>query len=572
MRAHGNWCGPGWTAGQYKDASELTEEDRQVPAIDDLDERCKTHDIYLHDYPEKADEINNWFVNEVKGMGIKGALFALAVSVAGPTPQSNLQDTNNMPKLRPNANYYKLQKQREEAFDREQERKQEELINEDLEQQYMSLEDINAVRPVKRGGNFETPDTSNPKRQNISPNDYNPETKFPWKSLSKNAVSLSNLQQDTNMEVDTQVASRSASATSSSEGGRNIHSGETPILYATPCYQLPETHTVILPVTFYGSGILNSYQALDFIFRTNDFKQPLTTKLSSVTPATNQIGAPFTAGLFNRKIPQWSALVGNAAAASSITQTTPQNNYLKGDAPNATRWPLNEFVFPNSLTQNQQPLPKMSQWYIDQYNYYTTLSCEYEMIIENTQQGYFGNGDILVCTVDDTYSLGTPEKTNNRTGINQKLGDVIYWKNVQKDIIKSCSNQHPGSRYHVIKGVKKPGDGRRMVENDGDQQRWTLTSTTLEGTNKMLEEKHMMFFPHPDNTVHNRNCNAFTSDPTPVATTLPAKTSFNFQMTLKYIVQFKDLKANLREPIHDNVDTFALTYNELAQCANSTVN
>ena len=86
MRGHGNWCGPGWTAGQYKDAADLTDEDRAVPAIDKLDAACKAHDIGLHDHPEQADEINKEFVSTVKGMGIKGALFALAVGLAGPKP------------------------------------------------------------------------------------------------------------------------------------------------------------------------------------------------------------------------------------------------------------------------------------------------------------------------------------------------------------------------------------------------------------------------------------------------------------------------------------------------------
>lgn len=42
---HGNYCGPGWSAGQYKDAKDLTQQDfDRVPAIDTLDEICKAHD------------------------------------------------------------------------------------------------------------------------------------------------------------------------------------------------------------------------------------------------------------------------------------------------------------------------------------------------------------------------------------------------------------------------------------------------------------------------------------------------------------------------------------------------
>lgn len=44
---HGNYCGPGWSAGQYKDAKDLKEEDFQVPAVDKLDEVCKRHDYAI---------------------------------------------------------------------------------------------------------------------------------------------------------------------------------------------------------------------------------------------------------------------------------------------------------------------------------------------------------------------------------------------------------------------------------------------------------------------------------------------------------------------------------------------
>jgi len=86
LAGHGNWCGPGWTAGQYKDANQLTEEDRDVPAIDALDKACKEHDIQLHDNPENAKEINNQFVQNTKGLGIKAAAFGLLVENFGPAP------------------------------------------------------------------------------------------------------------------------------------------------------------------------------------------------------------------------------------------------------------------------------------------------------------------------------------------------------------------------------------------------------------------------------------------------------------------------------------------------------
>ena len=46
-RFHGNYCGPGWTAGKYMDASDATEDDWNVPPVDDLDKVCKYHDHML---------------------------------------------------------------------------------------------------------------------------------------------------------------------------------------------------------------------------------------------------------------------------------------------------------------------------------------------------------------------------------------------------------------------------------------------------------------------------------------------------------------------------------------------
>ena len=45
VRIHGKWCGPGWTAGQSKDAAMMTSSDYLVKCTDKLDCACKVHDI-----------------------------------------------------------------------------------------------------------------------------------------------------------------------------------------------------------------------------------------------------------------------------------------------------------------------------------------------------------------------------------------------------------------------------------------------------------------------------------------------------------------------------------------------
>lgn len=86
VRYHGNWCGPGWTAGQYKDTSELTDADRSIPAIDSLDEACKDHDIEIHDAKNDTDikQANRKFYRHAAVTGLKGAAAAAMVAIAGP--------------------------------------------------------------------------------------------------------------------------------------------------------------------------------------------------------------------------------------------------------------------------------------------------------------------------------------------------------------------------------------------------------------------------------------------------------------------------------------------------------
>ena len=70
FRFHGNWCGPGWSAGQFKPAAYLTSEDWQVPAIDNVDLQCKNHDMDLAEAvsQEQVNKINEQFVDTMRAL------------------------------------------------------------------------------------------------------------------------------------------------------------------------------------------------------------------------------------------------------------------------------------------------------------------------------------------------------------------------------------------------------------------------------------------------------------------------------------------------------------------------
>ena len=82
----GNWCGGGWTAGQAKDASEMTPEDYHVPALSSQDQNCKEHDIALYEAstPEDVEMAHEeFYVNSAGTM--EGRVQSKLVSMFGPT-------------------------------------------------------------------------------------------------------------------------------------------------------------------------------------------------------------------------------------------------------------------------------------------------------------------------------------------------------------------------------------------------------------------------------------------------------------------------------------------------------
>ena len=98
--AHGNWCGPGWSARQWKDAKDLTEEDKLVPAVDELDQACKEHDIGI---AEGDPDAHNKFYEKATKAGYFGLTLAQFVKIGGPPLQNYLrggEEINNKMKKR----------------------------------------------------------------------------------------------------------------------------------------------------------------------------------------------------------------------------------------------------------------------------------------------------------------------------------------------------------------------------------------------------------------------------------------------------------------------------------------
>lgn len=84
----GDWCGPGWSDGEWQDSVVGF-----ATARSELDQACKDHDCAIARGDSK-DEANREFVQSAWSMGYSGMIAALAVNFAGPTDHIPFELTN----------------------------------------------------------------------------------------------------------------------------------------------------------------------------------------------------------------------------------------------------------------------------------------------------------------------------------------------------------------------------------------------------------------------------------------------------------------------------------------------
>jgi len=305
--AHGKWCGPGWSAGQWKDAKDLTEEDKLVPADDALDQACKNHDIAI---AEGDPEANEKFEEEAGSLGIKGAAFAALVSRFGPSPQSILQNKKKMPRQHPkeedyeawkSSNSIRLKKKQNKARETQREFTRDEnrvyavdANGESNEQKRKSEEDLDDTSDRSRTQDefpVENPDDAihatidEEMNQNMVTPQMVPRGRDPAITREDRPLrgarpqgSLTNLlnqvdtpMQDTTMESAPQ-AMRVAKSGANSDGNVATNRNVMP-MYNTPREMgfLTETRTAILPISIYFSiNKLDHKLPVKFRFMVND--------------------------------------------------------------------------------------------------------------------------------------------------------------------------------------------------------------------------------------------------------------------------------------------------------------
>jgi hypothetical protein len=260
----GNWCGPGWTAGQSKDAIDMTKDDFNVPALFPLDEVCKQHDIDLNqaDTPNEVQMANELFVIQARRHGIMGNFFAGLVDTFGPGEPSRKKRKHNQIDA-----HFALRRK---------------------------------AHSMKGGG----------------ARLYDDEHRRPIENEPREAPPAT-----TDDPMTGQVATRSSTAAATS---LMVPNQETAVMKVNPTYQLQDTHTTILPCYFNFSfaGVNHSTPTRLTINCTNIVKPFESYPALSTVPTTGTI----TNGVFAGQMPNgttWAATRLDALLVTSASGILP---------------------------------------------------------------------------------------------------------------------------------------------------------------------------------------------------------------------------------------------------------
>lgn len=310
------------------------------------------------------------------------------------------------------------------------------------------------------------------------------------------------------MEVDqegrpeaTQAARAGMTATN------NQVSKETPISnYPSLNYGLPETQTVVLPWVGWVTMVLKK-------------NRTVTSGVSNDKPAVLRINLN-RPGFYIPGDLKTTTLNGGPFADLGIYNVPGRSD----DASSLAGYPT------KLATDGTGQVPQWLPWYGKQYEYYTVISTEYEVVMVNTSDDY--GSAALIAKEFDSFS-NTVGSGGNTIPDNSSLVEAMNYKGMQWMHIGSGRNITSDGRMQIIKGVHRPGQVKRNIVNDGDVKTWTKTiaNTGLTEAPTLTEQLVIMGWQHPLMSFSNNNTQCI-----------------NIQVKIKQIVQFKDLRANLRYP------------------------
>lgn len=302
----------------------------------------------------------------------------------------------------------------------------------------------------------------------------------------------------------------------SSGGGPNAPSKETPISsYPNISYGLPETHTAVYPWTgWFSIATVDKNTAVQLPIALNTPVNMVNVTLG----ASAAVGAVPTKGFYRDPL---NPLGQNAGSSFPVILAA------HGAASVGER-------------------PQWWEYFRQLYEWYTVLGCEWKVVVHNPSRHYASQAvdasttpvaaavqypvvldtDIMVAEQMDTFSA-----TAGGTG--NQMPQTVY------EEVKAFKNikwtRCPAGKTTVITGHYKPGQAAHNIVNDGDVKTWTTTGTvgtvaaSSTGSPNLNEILTLNFYQDPLNN-----------------TTLAV--GANIEVSLKYIIQMKDLRLQARYP------------------------
>lgn len=292
--------------------------------------------------------------------------------------------------------------------------------------------------------------------------------------------------EDHEMDTGPDESKALVSARAADGGGGDGRKGsqETRISKQMPHFGLPETITAVMPNTTYFSIITPTTPTTMTKFQFR-LTSMLDPILTNLTPAT--AGAVYTAGVYD----------------------APMNTQTSGSFSNPLR------VFPSSATDRSQ----WRAYYHKMYQYYAVLGVEWEITMYNPQLNR--NCDIVWATTVDTYSA----QSNTNVHPDTTMREMEMWPDVRWGVVRSDNTGASEFSTRTIKGYYKPGMVKQNVENDEDIKTWTKVAAQPSLT------EVMNFYVGK----------SWLND-------VSVSTGLNCRITLRQIVQYKDLNVQFRWP------------------------
>lgn len=349
-----------------------------------------------------------------------------------------------------------------------------------------------------------------------------------------------------NGESTEQPATEAARAISGSSG--NPQSKETPISrYPSLTYGFQETHTTVLPYTcwFTAAGL------------TKGTAPQLKIRMNSIYDMIDM------------------------ATSNTADRPTAQGFYrdmYRGDNVRSVQTFPEQFASTGSTFTGERP--NWRDTWAALYEWYTVLGCEWEIIVHNPMKTshyvewlrqdvsdpapgtsvyrnhYYNmhetpdNNDCILAVEYDSWST-TATATQNVIPPNARYSELRGYKGIRWEPVKG----HGGKA--VIRGHYKPGSIKRNIVNDGDVKTWIQTTTTWQNANlptlrdtlvvmPFLDPFNNSGFVNGDATLHTTDWTNNEAVTPPEYIARPGV--LHFEVNLKYIVQFKDLKMQARYP------------------------